>query len=500
MVLTNTTPGSLDADFHAVPTVHLDEVAGADIKAYVAATADAKAAFEIGDTTGGSPPSCRRSPGSPHVDRRSRTTPTSSSPTSRAPASACSRPSPRRRVVGVTSTSTPAPRCRARTSPVSRRFILGEHPQWCPMAVKSAMMTTAFDSRTPTAATNTDPFAQGAGHVDPTVLQPGPRRRVRRRRDWPSFFNGQGLRLRASKPIGGRRSTTRRSPGPAGRPSTVTRTFTGLRAGTWTVAATFPASTSPLAVGDVHRRRVEATRSTFTFTRTTRRPRAVRQGLRHPHRPHHVRMPVALRPVSVTAPASVAGTGAERSHSDRDHRWLHRQARRQAQRPGQGHDGRPVDRGQQRPSDLVVTIAEGTSLALFVFDSANNAVYFDLYVYRLNAAGTALVDLVDHSATGAADETVHMSRPRARPVPRPHRRLRRARRSRPPSRRRTTSTSSTPRQRSATSTADPNPVPVTQGETTSYDAVWSGLTTGRYLGMMEYDGALSPTYVTVSVN
>ena len=47
--------------------------------------------------------------------------------------------------------------------------------------------------------------------------------------------------------------------------------------------------------------------------------------------------------------------------------------------------------------------------------------------------------------------------------------------------------------------AEPNPVPVTQGESTSYDAAWTGLTAGRYLGMMEYDGALSPTYVTVSV-
>ena len=47
--------------------------------------------------------------------------------------------------------------------------------------------------------------------------------------------------------------------------------------------------------------------------------------------------------------------------------------------------------------------------------------------------------------------------------------------------------------------AEPDPVPVTQGQTTSYDAVWTGLTTGRYLGVMEYEGALSPTFVTVSV-
>ena len=39
MVLTNTSPNSLNADIHFVPTVHVDEVAGAAIKAYIAATA-----------------------------------------------------------------------------------------------------------------------------------------------------------------------------------------------------------------------------------------------------------------------------------------------------------------------------------------------------------------------------------------------------------------------------------------------------------------------------
>lgn len=54
MILANTTRGSLDPDFHAVPTVHVDEFAGAAIKAY-ALTAAATAAFEAGDTTGGAP-------------------------------------------------------------------------------------------------------------------------------------------------------------------------------------------------------------------------------------------------------------------------------------------------------------------------------------------------------------------------------------------------------------------------------------------------------------
>ena len=47
--------------------------------------------------------------------------------------------------------------------------------------------------------------------------------------------------------------------------------------------------------------------------------------------------------------------------------------------------------------------------------------------------------------------------------------------------------------------ADPNPVPVTQGQPATFNAVWSGLAPGRYLGQLSYDGALAPTYVYVDV-
>ena len=44
------------------------------------------------------------------------------------------------------------------------------HPDWTPDMIKSAMMTTAYDLKDPVV----DPFAQGAGHVDPTkFLDPG---------------------------------------------------------------------------------------------------------------------------------------------------------------------------------------------------------------------------------------------------------------------------------------------------------------------------------------
>ena len=42
-------------------------------------------------------------------------------------------------------------------------------------------------------------------------------------------------------------------------------------------------------------------------------------------------------------------------------------------------------------------------------------------------------------------------------------------------------------------------MPVVQSQQTTFDAVWSGLAAGRYLGRLTYDGALAPTYVYVDV-
>src|SRR6185369_9569276 len=43
------------------------------------------------------------------------------------------------------------------------------HPDWLPSEIKSALMTTAYDTKT-----TTSPFAQGAGFVDPNkAANPG---------------------------------------------------------------------------------------------------------------------------------------------------------------------------------------------------------------------------------------------------------------------------------------------------------------------------------------
>ncbi len=237
---------------------------------------------------------------------------------------------------------------------------------------------------------------------------------------------------------------------------------------------------------------------TFTFTRTSAPLAEFAKGFVTLTGPTTVRMPVALRPVAVKAPASVAGTGADGSAQiditagftgDLD---VKPSGLAKATTVQQSIAVGAVDFKRD------VTITDGTKVARFVADATNNAADLDLFVYRYNAAGTALEALVGQSATGSADETVTLVAPMARKYQVV-----------------IDGYAAAPGETAVATTydeylvdasatlgnfrAEPDPVPVTQGQSTSYNAAWTGLTTGRYLGMMEYTGALSPTYVTVSV-
>ena len=45
-----------------------------------------------------------------------------------------------------------------------------KYPTWSPMAIKSALMTTAYNLKAPDGSSSADPFAQGAGQVDATRM------------------------------------------------------------------------------------------------------------------------------------------------------------------------------------------------------------------------------------------------------------------------------------------------------------------------------------------
>ena len=80
---------------------------------------------------------------------------------------------------------------------------LGEHPRGRPMEIKSAMMTTAYDPSKARARV-TDPFAQGAGHVDPTRFFDAGLVVNSAASEWRSSSRA-GLRPRRGEPDGCRR-------------------------------------------------------------------------------------------------------------------------------------------------------------------------------------------------------------------------------------------------------------------------------------------------------
>ena len=368
------------------------------------------------------------------------------------------------------------------------------------MAVKSAMMTTAYDLKKADGTPDTNPFNQGAGHVEPRkffrpglVIESG-------KADWDSFIVGQGLPLPGVKPIA---ATDLNIPSMAKGQVTasiaISRTFTALEAGTWTVEAAVPGFDVVIDKTSVTLAKGASETVKFTFTKNDSATLGVfSTGFATLTGPTTVRLPVALRPVSVSAPAEVTGAVASGSADV-------------AITAGFSGELTVKPSGLAKATtnsaslavgavyDDAVTIVGGTKFARFDVDATNNGADLDLYVYRLNDAGVP-VALAGQSATGSADERVTLTNPVAGKYLvevdgyaaatgestigyRYDRYL----------------VTPTPADMFGAFKADPNPVIVQQGQPTTFKAVWSGLTAGRYLGALEYDGALAPTFVTVTV-
>ena len=506
MVLANTAVSSLDSDVHTIPTVHVDNVAGAAIKAYVAAAGDAAtASFAVGDTTGGAPTPLPQIAGFSARGPALANSGDLLKPDISAPGvsviAAVAPPAHGGRDFDVLSgTSMSSPHIAGLAA-----LLLDRNPSWSPSTVKSAMMTTAYDLTGPDGRPAADPFAQGAGHVDPSrFFDPGlvvtstPT-------EWAGFYAAQGRQLgTARRPFAPIAATDLNVPSIAvsrlAGTQTVSRTFTALRAGRYTVTADVPG----FAVG--HRGSLPFTRAgqaqkvEFAFTRTTAPLGAWAKGsitLTDAGTGTTVRLPVVLRPVAVAAPAEVSGTGTTGSVPVTvtagfsgalpvTTAGLAAGSRTTGSLPGTSSRQVPV------------TVREGTAHARFDLDSINDAGDFDLTVYRLNAAGTAAEALVGQSATGAADERVDLVAPRAgRYVALVENYA--AAPGEATSAWALTTFLVDPTATAGDLTVTPNPVPVTQATRATVTASWSGLTAGtRYLGLLRYEGASATTLVSVT--
>ena len=193
-------------------------------------------------------------------------------------------------------------------------------PKWSPMAIKSALMTTAYDVID--GGANTDPlviFKQGAGFVRPVnALDPG---LVfdSNAKDWLGFICGTyqvpattctGAKVPVLEPFNMNMASI--AVGTLAGAQTVTRRVTNVG----TAKSTYTASVTPIAgytitVSPASFAIAPGQTKSFdvTFTRTTAPLNAYLGGqLTLADGTHNVRVPIVLSPVVMRAPADVPGT------------------------------------------------------------------------------------------------------------------------------------------------------------------------------------------------
>jgi subtilisin family serine protease len=413
MVMVNVVAGSIDTDFHSVPSVHLDAMFHDQVVAY-AATAGATASLAAGNTTDYSPPT-------PQVAGFSSRGPVLADgshllkPDIAAPGVSILAAGPNQQDAEPTShflsgTSMAAPHIAGLAA-----LYLGVHPNASPMEVKSAMMTTAYDTVDSAGGTVTDPFAQGAGHVDPTsYLQPG-LTYLSDIQDWAGYVQWLGYDVGVEPIAGYDLNLASFGLGTLTAPVTVHREVTSTEAGTWDASVDLPGfdvvvEPSTLTFGAAG----ETQPFTVTFSRTDAPLDTFSTGFLTWSGPTQVRSPIAVQPRTIVAPHDAEGTGVAGSVGI------------EVTPGGTG----PIELAstglsvgavqseevavQDQHYEYTVTVPEGAVFARFDLDALDDElaspVDFDLFVYRLE--GGVPVALWQ-SATGAADERVDLEAPAA---------------------------------------------------------------------------------------
>ncbi len=420
MILVNTSTSSINADFHFVPTVHLQNTDRAAVKAY-AATAGATATINQATLTYTDP------------------APFTASFSSRGPLLAGNGDLLKPDVIapGQDILAAVAPPGNAGRdfdlysgTSMSSPHVAGLgalmkdiHPDWSPMAIKSALMTTAYDVLD---GPNTNPlviFRQGAGHVKPNsaadpglVFDSG-------FTDWLNFICGtqpgsfcsvytpidpSNLNV-ASIAIGdlpGVQTVTRKVTNVGKMTETYKASYTGLSGITVTLPAQFTLAKGATQSFDV----------TFLTSGAALNAYVGGQFTLTGDKGHVVRIPVVIRPVVFAAPTQVSGTGSPISYNvSFGYTGAFTAAARglvpAAVTPGTVADD-PTDGSCSLSSPnaqlISVTVPAGTTYARFsLFDAdVNPGTDLDMCVY----SGT---NQVGASGSGTSAEEVNLLNPAA---------------------------------------------------------------------------------------
>ena len=423
MILLNTSANSLNADFHSVPSVHLSNLVRPAIRAY-AATASPTAAISAATIV------------------FSAAAPFTASFSSRGPLRAGNgdllKPdliAPGQDILAgvspagyngrlfdlLSGTSMSSPHVAGLAA------LLKElKPGWSPMAIKSALMTTAtdvLDGGAPPAA-ETNPvliFRQGAGHVRPNSAADPGLVFDSNFGDWLGFLCGTQLPVSFCSSAGvpvldpSNLNVASIAVGDLAGSQTVTRRVTNVGgAGTYTASvngmAGFTVAVSPasfhLAAGE--------TRSfTVTITRTTAALNTYTGGqLRLSNGVNTVRVPMVVRPVALAAPTEVSGSYNVTFGYTGAFSATPRGLVAAAVRPGTVADD-PTDGACSLASPnaqlIPVTVAAGTTYARFSLFDADVAPGADIDLCVANSSGT----IVGASGSGTSAEEVNLLNPAA---------------------------------------------------------------------------------------
>ncbi len=313
LILANTSPNSLNADIHAVPSVHVDEVAGAAIKAYILANGAAStASITAGVGSVGAP--------APFVASFSSRGPLLASSDLLKPdimgpgvdVLAAYSPFNFGKYNFLSGTSMASPHLAGIGALMKQR-----HPSWTPMMIKSALMTTASQSLNVGGAIPGGAFDYGAGQVVPTAAADPGLVYDSGFFDWLGFLCGTGQFASSSC------ASLQIDPSDLNYPSitvgelagsqTVTRTVTNVGpAGTYTASVNAPAgidvtvtpASLTLNTGDVASFEVE-----FVSTPAAVIGAFAEGSLTWSDGVRNVRSPIVARALALAVPAQVQSTG-----------------------------------------------------------------------------------------------------------------------------------------------------------------------------------------------
>jgi len=416
MILMNPTENSLNADIHFVPTVHVSDTDRAAILAYISgagagATASLSAAF-----TGTSVPAIAafssRGPSDASGDQIK---PDISAPGSDVLAAVAPPGNFGRLFDMYSGTSMSSPHIAGLGA-----LMKDAHPTWSPAMIKSAMMTTAYDL-----TSGADPFAQGAGHVQPnSMVDPG---LVYDSGffDWFGFLCGTGQLQSSLCPFfeidpSDLNLASMAISGLAGS-QTITRTVTNVGSATEEYEFSYSLSGVDVVADPSSFSLAPGASQTYelTFTVTTAAVNTYTTGFVYwTSTDHVVRSPVALKPVALGAPGEVFGNGGPLSYGVTFGYTGPFQADARGLVPADTQAGNVVDDPANDinvalGSGVGITVHEvvipaGTTYARFsLFDDFTDGVDdIDLYIFR---AGGSI--FVGGSGSGTSAEEVNVVDP-----------------------------------------------------------------------------------------